>query len=169
MAKQDQTTDEVIETKEGKKGLPVKMILVVFSVLLILGTAGALYKSGILGGHAEENNGPKAMETGRAPAEPGPVHTLETFIVNLADERGTRYLKTRLGLELSRPEVAREIEQRLPQVRDAILTILSTKAFEDIRSLEGKHQLRAEIAATINLLLVSGEVTNIYFTEFVVQ
>lgn len=169
MAEQAETIIEETGTGDGKKGLPVKLIVIIFSVLLLAGAAGMALKSGMFGQKAEGDNMHADAAEDRAADEIGPVYSLDTFIVNLADERGTKYLKTKLGLELDNVLTAKEIDQRLPQFRDTILTILSTKSFEDIRQLEGKYQLRAEIMAMLNPLLRSGVITNIYFTEFVVQ
>ena len=99
----------------------------------------------------------------------GVTYPLDTFIVNLADSQGKKYLKIKVEFELDNPVVPGEIDQRLPQFRDTILTVLSSKTFEDIRQLEGKYQLRAEIMTMLNQFLKSGKITNVYFTEFIVQ
>ena len=99
----------------------------------------------------------------------GPIFPLDTFIVNLADKGGKRYLRITIDLELDSNELESEIEKRLPQVRDSILTILPTKRFEDIRSADGKTMLRDQMLERINSLLARGHLTNIYFKEFVVQ
>ena len=99
----------------------------------------------------------------------GPIFSLETFIVNLADQGGNRYLRVTMDLELANPEMEDEITQRLPQVRDSILMILPTKRFEDISTMQGKTTLRDEVLETLNGYLVQGKITNIYFKEFVVQ
>ncbi|MFO7783472.1 MAG: flagellar basal body-associated FliL family protein [Thermodesulfobacteriota bacterium] len=169
MADQAETIIEETAAGGGKKGLPVKLIVVVFSLLLLLGAAGLALKSGMLGLTAQGDDRHAAADEDGVSTELGPVYALDTFIVNLADERGTKYLKTKLSLELNNALAAKEIDKRLPQVRDTILTLLSTRSFEDIRHLEGKYQLRAEIMAILNPLITSGDITNIYFTEFVVQ
>jgi flagellar protein FliL len=99
----------------------------------------------------------------------GPLYSLDTMIVNLADRGGKRYLRVTMALELSDPEAMTTIESRLPQVRDAILMILPTKNFEDVSTTEGKIVLRKQIMEKINSLMTKGQVTNLYFTEFVVQ
>ncbi|MCF8061227.1 MAG: flagellar basal body-associated FliL family protein [Deltaproteobacteria bacterium] len=154
----------------GNKGIPVKVIVAIFGLLLLLGGVGLVLKSGVigqLGVGGEETRGAEAKKG--AASDMGPIYSLETFVVNLADERGKKYLKTRLELELDGDMVVTEIDQRLPQFRDTILTILSSKSFEDVRQLEGKYQLRAEIMTMLNQFLNSGKITNIYFTEFIVQ
>jgi len=99
----------------------------------------------------------------------GPIYPLDTFIVNLADKGGKRYLRITIDLELDGKELESEITKRLPQVRDSILTILPTKRFEDISSAKGKTELRDQMLERINGMLARGQITNIYFKEFVVQ
>jgi flagellar FliL protein len=99
----------------------------------------------------------------------GPIFALETFIVNLADKGGNRYLRITMDLELGNPELESEIQKRLPQVRDSILMILPSKRFADISPMAGKIALRDEILETLNGFLIQGEISNIYFKEFVVQ
>ena len=99
----------------------------------------------------------------------GPIHPLDTFIVNLADSGGNRYLRVTMNLELKNDEVTDEVVTRLPQIRDGILMILPSKKYADISTVEGKTALRDEIILHLNSLLKLGSITNIYFTEFVVQ
>jgi len=59
--------------------------------------------------------------------------------------------------------------ERIPQVRDAILILLSGKDTQTLKPTAGKLQLWDEILQRINSLLSSGQARNAYFTEFVVQ
>ena len=106
--------------------------------------------------------------TGEAVAV-GEMFPLDTFVVNLADAGGKRYLRATMQLELTPEEHQETLEQRLPQIRDVVLTILPTKEFEDIRTVEGKSALRTEILDGLNEILNGKIVANIYFTEFVIQ
>ena len=99
----------------------------------------------------------------------GIIFPMDTFIVNLADEGGKRYLRITMDLELTQGTVADDLKKRLPQVRDSILMVLPSKRFEEIRTVEGKTNLRNEIIANLNGLFGKESISNIYFTEFVVQ
>ncbi|NNL77873.1 MAG: flagellar basal body protein FliL [Desulfobacterales bacterium] len=99
----------------------------------------------------------------------GPIYALDTFIVNLANNGGNRYLRVTMDLELDNKNLESEVNKRLPQVRDSILMILPTKRVEDISSVAGKTTLRDEILGKINSYLAQGKITNIYFKEFVIQ
>ncbi len=99
----------------------------------------------------------------------GPTKKLETFIVNLADKGGERYLRVSMNLELEKEETVEVVGKILPKIRDAILMILPTKKYEDIGTVEGKSALRNEMLTKINEIMKPEKIKNIYFTEFVVQ
>ena len=99
----------------------------------------------------------------------GAIFSLDAFIVNVGDGDRDRYLKLKADLELTNDIVADEIKQRLPQIRDLIISLLGSKSFDDVRSMEGKDRLREEMLRRINALLVTGKARSIFFTEFVVQ
>jgi flagellar protein FliL len=99
----------------------------------------------------------------------GEMFPLDTFVVNLADGNGKRYLRATMQLELAPEQTVEIFEQRLPQIRDVVLTILPTKQFQEIRTVDGKATLRMEILNKLNDLLNDEGVVNIYFTEFVIQ
>ena len=99
----------------------------------------------------------------------GTIFPMDTFIVNLADDGGKRYLRITMDLELTQDTAADDLKKRLPQIRDSILMVLPSKRFEDIRTVEGKTSLRGEIIANLNELFGKESISNIYFTEFVVQ
>jgi len=102
-------------------------------------------------------------------AKIGHMFPLDSFIVNLAEEKGRRYLKVRMELELDSEIVQEEVEKRLPQFRDSLLVLLSSKTFQQIEGVAGKNLLRDEIVSRLNGFLTSGKVKEVYFTEMVVQ
>ncbi len=99
----------------------------------------------------------------------GPMYSLDSFVVNLAEAGGNRYLRVTMELELTDEVLHTELDQRLPQVRNAMLMILPSKKAEDINTVDGKLALRDQLIDEINSFMTTGEVTNIYFTEFVIQ
>ena len=99
----------------------------------------------------------------------GAIYSLDTFVVNLADQGGKRYLRVKIDLEISDEKLKEELDQRLPQIKDSILMILPAKKFDNIKDEEGKIALRNEIIEKLNSFLKTGSITYVYFTEFVVQ
>jgi flagellar FliL protein len=99
----------------------------------------------------------------------GIIYKMEPFIVNLLDRDGKRYLKTTIGFEIENRDIKNELTQHTPQLRDAILLLLTSKSFEDISKPEGKLLLKNELIARINQILPGAGVRTLYFTEFIVQ
>ncbi len=61
------------------------------------------------------------------------------------------------------------MQKRLPIINDVINTLLTSKTFEEIYTVEGKEALRAEIRTELNRRIPDLGVIAVYFTEFVVQ
>lgn len=117
------------------------------------------------------NTGDQTVPAEEPVAEPAmrPLLPLNAFIVNLAGEDGRRYLKIKLELELAKESHTEEIRQRIPQIRDSVMMILTSKHFKDIKDTEGKTALRQDILNRLNGLFKEAPITNIYFTDFVIQ
>lgn len=99
----------------------------------------------------------------------GVLEPMDPFIANLSDEDGRRYLKATIQVEFYDSIVPPEFHRRLPQTRDMLLTLLSSKSFADVRTPQGKAVLREEIVNRVNTILNEDAVKAVYFTEFIVQ
>ena len=62
-----------------------------------------------------------------------------------------------------------EMGSKQPVIEDLVISIISSKSFEQVYTLEGKEGLRQEIINRINQLLPTQLVMYVYFNEFVVQ
>ena len=163
--------DEEGKTEEGeKKGGSKKLILIVIVlVVLIGGGVGAFLALGSGGGDGEDGEAEEfeELEGGEGGILPSAVLPLETFIVNL-QVKGS-FLKTTLQLEFAEPELPPTIESDIPKIRDSIIRTLSTKSSAEILSIEGKEKPREQIRDEINEVLGAEDVTQVFFTEFIVQ
>jgi flagellar FliL protein len=74
-----------------------------------------------------------------------------------------------MAIELSNQSGYEEMNQRMPQIRDTILMLTSSKTFEELYDVHGKKQLKAELLDELNDMLTKGEAVAVYFTDFVVQ
>ncbi|MFH1139697.1 MAG: flagellar basal body-associated FliL family protein [Pseudomonadota bacterium] len=169
MAKDDMDLEEV-----GQKKGRAKTLLIVVVVLIVILAGGALALKILAPGLVPFLGSKEAPPAGQGQggqdqANTGVLYPLKPFIVNLADASGKRYLKMALTLELSGPDTQKEAENRMPQIQDAILILLSSQTFADISNIEGKMRLRSQIISACNRFLTQGKVANVYFSEFVVQ
>jgi flagellar protein FliL len=94
---------------------------------------------------------------------------MREFLVNLLDYGGRRFLKVTIDFEVSNNNVVKEIQDKDTILRNYIINVLSNNSVNDIRSIEGKNDLRKTIIAKSNLILKTGQVLNVYFQEFIIQ
>jgi flagellar FliL protein len=164
-----------------KKSKPkVLIIAAVAGLVLVLVGVGGYVAFSMMGGKKKEAKEAKS-EHGAAPAEKGgegeslaegklgQFVSLEPFIVNLASEGGKRYLKVSLQLELGKQETAQEVTNHMPQIKDTVITVLSSKSSDELLTVEGKFKLKEQIVTRVNTLLTTGVVKNVFFVEFVIQ
>jgi flagellar FliL protein len=164
-------------------GIPLKMVIIIVVGTLVLGLGGAfaLFKlmAGGHGGDEQKAEATTSKAAGHVEAvakhdvpkanAPGAIYDVDPFIVNLADTPEVRYLKLTVKLELESQDTSAELASRIPQLRDTILVLLTSKDAASIRTPQGKFQLRDEITQRVNSLLPKPGVRAAYFTDFVVQ
>lgn len=157
-----------------------KLVTILVGVLfvLVLALGGGMFmvwtKLSALSAAATKVEDDKAAEKPKS-EQMGKVVALDTFVVNLADPGGNRYLRITMDLEVvgdkktEDKKAEEEVSRRVPQMRDAILMILPTKRYADISTTEGKTALREELTTAANGLLNGARIARIYFKEFVIQ
>lgn len=149
----------------------------------------------LLGGHASNvvAASQPTVEPTREPLKPGQgvMFNMSTKIINLADPSGRKYIRLTIVLEFAPPEettsakssggghgtegasptddFTAQINARMPIMDDAVITLLSTKSFDELYTAEGKERLRQELMKAIAERVPEYQLISIYFTEFVVQ
>ena len=153
---------------DQNSGLNFNLIIaVILSVLLATGSSYfMLMKFGGLGSSSQEGDN-KEQTKSEEIKKLGPTHNLNQFLVNLSESNS--YVKIKISVEVSNSEVITEIQNRTPQIRDIIISILRSKKMKDINNNPAAKDLREEIRTRVNQNLAEGKVTNVFFTEFVVQ
>ncbi|MBF0169735.1 MAG: flagellar basal body-associated FliL family protein [Nitrospinae bacterium] len=162
------------DAEEGKKG-GSKLLVIIIAVLVVLLLAaggGMFYFMNQKPAEPAEGAVPVEDEAAKAAAEAaamGVTVELDPFVVNLSSEGVDRYLKAVIVLQLSSAPAQEEIAKRGPQIKDSIITVLSSKSPEEVLSIQGKYDLKLELVKRINSMLSTGVVREMFFTEFVVQ
>lgn len=148
-----------------------KRLFIFLGPLVALVLAGALVyilKPPFLS-HLLPNYAGAKTEKDRPKKEKGFLYKMDPLIVNLADKETLHYLKIKIDLESMEEKPNEEFEKRIPQIRDHILLLLSTKERLELMNAEGKNKLRKEIREKVNNLLKNFKIKDIYFTEFLIQ
>ncbi len=159
--------------------VPLLLAVVVGVVIVALGIGGTLYyflRSGQL-----------TLQSGSAKTQPnGAVAThvmvLEPLLVNLADAGGNSYLRVSLTLRVTdvpdkkdtKPKEEKTKEDKsggeaTAAVRDTALDVLGRQTADGLLAVDGKERLRTELKAALAQHNADLKVTDVYFTDFLVQ
>lgn len=171
-AEPDAETEEDAPPPKKKRSV-LKLLLVLVPVLLLGGGAWYFLQDHELAAPVKPSAA-KAVPVKTSPAK-APVFTpLEPFTVNLQHEdASTQYLQVGLSLKVSDASVVDAIKLHMPEIRNRILLLLSSKKASDISTLEGKQTLSTALASEIAQPLAGGVPANaiesVLFTSFVIQ
>ena len=167
----DEDIEKEVEEEEQPAGkFPLKWIIIGVVVLVLAGGGYVGWtmlnpqpdQTGADGGQAPDTEAVKEVEVGA-------MFDMDPFVVNLNEAGGKRYLKSKIEIEFVGDNVRLEMTNRLPQLRDVILLHLSSKTLDEIRSVDGKIELKNALIKRINQVLKQGKIRNLYFTQFVIQ
>lgn len=158
--------------KKPKGGSALLMSLVFLNTLVILGVGYFLYaekKKTLEKPSLEplEQGAVLDQKEGTLEATSGYSVPLDYFLVNLAEDQGQKLFKVQMEFDVDSVEVQEEINKRMPQVRDIIIILLSSKTYSQISTPKGKERLKEEIRDTVNSFLTKGKINKVLFTQFI--
>ena len=166
------------EPPKKKKKL---LIIIAAAVVLVVVLAGAaaffLMSKPAADKHAKADQGDEEVaadgeEGGGKEEEQARIYEkLDTFTVNLADQES--YLQTEVQLLVADAKVQEKIKLHMPEVRDALIRLLSSKTAEELSQPEGKEKLAQEVQKAVNEVLgvkkASKGVKKVLFAAFIIQ
>ncbi|MBA4385748.1 MAG: hypothetical protein C0410_13505 [Anaerolinea sp.] len=126
-----------------------------------------------------------ALEHGYVAGEGIMINT-GSKIINLSDPLGRKYIRITIVIEFAPhdstyiempveeksayvAEFNAEVTSKLPIIDDAVVTLISSKTFEELYTAQGKENLRLELSNLITQRLPDYHILSVYLTEFVVQ
>jgi flagellar FliL protein len=159
---------EPAEGEAAKGGGKKKLLLLAAPVLLIAVLAG-LWFSGILPGLL--GMGAKPEEQAQAPAPIVPAfYEMPEILANLnAPGRRPSYMKLKAKLEVTDSRDIEHVRNALPRLLDLFNTYMREIRPEELRGSAGTHRLREELIARANIAVAPARVSDILFTELLVQ
>jgi flagellar FliL protein len=164
MAKEE-PTPEAAPPKSKKKLIIIVALLV---ALLALGGGAAFF---LLAKKPTAEEQAKHADEEAQDEHPPVYEKLETFTVNLAD--GESFLQVEIHLLVADPKVQEKIKMHMPEVRDGLLRLLSSKTAEELATPEGKDKLSKEVQGQVNDVLgvkkASKGVKKVLFNAFIIQ
>ena len=152
---QEESGNKKGKKKKGRMG----KLLIILLILVVLASAGFALWHFVFRGEGEDED---RRETAITSPPLG-------FTVNLADVEQRRYRKASVELCYNERRLGKEIEDKVSELRDLIIDIFRSKQAAEISTLEGTDNLRMEIKDQVNKRLNSGQLTEVFFTEFMIQ
>lgn len=94
---------------------------------------------------------------------------VEGIVVNPAATGGSRYLSTTIGFELEDPTSMAAFKGKEIKIRDALISILSSKTVAELSDAQSREMIRRQILKYINQICQPDKADAVYFVDFVLQ
>lgn len=91
----------------------------------------------------------------------------DSFVTNLLDSQ--RFIKVKVSIQVTDNDLLREIDDQSAKVKDNIIYILRNKNEEDFNKSDIQLTLKNEILSRLKEVFETDKITDIYFSEFVLQ
>jgi flagellar FliL protein len=156
------------EEPEAKKGGKGKLILIAVPVVLLL-LGGGLWFTGIL---PHMLGMEKHEEISAEAARPAPPTFIDVpdMIANLNSlARKTSYVKLTARIEVPKPEDVEKVKAAMPRLQDMMQTYLREMRPEELRGSAGTYRLREELLVRANAAVAPAKVSDVLFTQMLVQ
>ena len=159
----DKPGAEKTEKKSDKKGIIIMILVAIIAIGT--GAGGAWFFMQEQQENESEPPKPKKIPTA--------FKELDIFTVNLQPEEKGQYLQLGLTIKMRDTDVSIEIDRLIPEIRNRILLILTSKTANDLATLVGKQLLSSELTDEVRKTLESEaqreEILEVLFTSFVIQ
>ncbi len=155
-----------------KPGGKKRLLLLVGAPVLLLGIGAGLWFGGILPPLLGMGARPPPATSAPQAEAPRPPAFLELpeIIANLnAPGRRPVFVRLRARLEHPRAEDATAIQAAMPRVLDLFQIYLREMRPEELRGSIGTQRLREELVLRVNIAANPARITDILFTEILVQ
>lgn len=172
MAEQPAVLEAGAEEAAPKKSKKKLIIIIIAVAVLLIG--GGITAWLMMGDKSAEDGEHAEAEAQEAAPITEPVFVkLDTFTVNLNPEEGEKYLQVDITLNATDAHDAEVLNKFMPQVRNRILMVLTSKLPSEIADMDGKKTLSAEITEQVNEPYTQGgkplQFSEAFFTSFVIQ
>lgn len=151
-------------------------MLIIALASLVVGVAAGLFGVGPLmasrasGAPAEaEEGGHGKSSGGHGESADASYVTLDNLVVNPAETQGTRFLVLTLAVRLSPKGSTTTLQERDPEVRDALIGLLASMTVSELSDVSGREHLKERLKETIESVIGAGTVSSILLPQYVLQ
>lgn len=165
---------------EGKKSSKILIILLIAIIVLLVAGGSAAYflVFSKKAGTAANTNGVQQTSNGMVTTVDvdEQTYSFTEITTNLADTDSEKYIKTDVALGYD-PNTNKKLQAELedktavktPILRSEIVEVLRSKKASDFSDQKKVEQIKTEILNKVNTHLKNGRISNIYFSNLVIQ
>jgi flagellar FliL protein len=164
-------TEEVESTQEKPAGAggKKKLILIAAPILLLLVMGAGLWFTGILPHMLGMEKHEEKIAEAAKPVPPSYIDIPE-MIANLnSNAHKPAYVKLAARIEVPKPEDVDKVRSALPRLQDMMQTYLREMRPEELRGSAGTYRLREELLVRANAAVAPAKVSDVLFTQMLVQ
>lgn len=160
-------TDDPAETAATPPpGKPGKRRLLIAAPVVLLLTAGGLWFADVLPYPLARGSRTAQTEAGATPI----YVNVPELIANLnSASKRARYVKMTVRIEVMSNSDADKVRDAMPRVLDVIQTYLREMRPEELRGSAGVYRLREELLVRANAAVAPAKISDILFTQMLIQ
>lgn len=145
-----------------------RMLILLAAPVALVGIGAGLWFTGIL----PSMLGMQHTETSSEQAKPPtPIYIdLPELIANLnSNPQRPNYVKLTARLEVMKQEDVERVKAAMPRLQDLFLTYMREMRPQELRGSAGTYRLREELIARANLAAAPARITDVLFTQMLIQ
>lgn len=157
--------DASSEKKSGKG----KLLIMVGGLVLLLGIGAGLWFTGILPNLLGMKKEEPEKDVVAKPVPPSYID-LPELVANLnSNPQRPSYIKIVARLEVPRPDDVEKVRAVMPRLQDMMQTYMREMRPEELRGSAGTYRLREELIARANTAAAPARVSDVLFTQMLIQ
>jgi flagellar FliL protein len=158
------------DAEHAPKKSGMRKIITLSVPLLLAGLLAGLWFTGVLP-HllGLKHDEPKAAAAPAPPPQPVFIE-LPEMVANLnGNPHHPSYVKLIARLEVPRPEDAERVRMNIPRLQDLFQTYLREMRPDELRGSAGIYRLREELIARANVAAAPARISDVLFTQMLIQ
>jgi flagellar FliL protein len=165
----EDSTEESTEPETPKPAGGKRKLVIMAAPILLLGVGAGLWFTGTLPRLLGMDHA--AQEATEASKPLTPIYIdLPEMIANLnGNPQRPSYVKISARVEVLKADDAERVKAALPKLQDLFLTYIREMRPEELRGSAGTYRLREELLARANLAATPARVTDVLFTQMLIQ
>lgn len=156
-------------TSEKKSGKGKLLILIGGVVVLLLGAGAGLWFIGILPSMLGMKKEDPQADVVAKPVPPSYLD-LPELVANLnGNPQRPSYIKIVARLEIPKPDDVDKVRAVMPRLQDMMQTYMREMRPDELRGSAGTYRLREELIARANTAAAPAKVSDVLFTQMLIQ